>query len=81
MCELCNPHIQGNGLVGVTEVSVFPGSGLGWMNRVVSHMWGHQHHEQKAEALSCEHPLFLVFCQERIELCVWDLVGKVFLGM
>lgn len=44
-------------------------------------MWGHQHHEQKAESLSCEHPLFLVFCQERIELCVWDLVGKVFLGM
>ncbi len=36
VCVSCVTHTyRDNGLVGVTEVSVFPGCGLGWMNRVV----------------------------------------------
>ncbi len=36
VCASCVTHTyRDSGLVGVTEVSVFPGCGLGWMNRVV----------------------------------------------
>lgn len=82
-CEGCVTRTYNdNGLVGVWQKPVCSlAVGLAGWTGLCPHMWGHQRHEQKAESLSCEHPLFLVFSQERIELCVWDLVGKVSLGM